>query len=107
MNLWNLFWMRSKDFLVAFSSSSRRAICSAGDKGGTVHSQMKVKPEWITPSSSQTRWVEFRLLHFQSKTLAVGVELWSVHALDVGHTSLVLAAVLDANRVFEDVGAFG
>jgi len=47
------------------------------------------------------------LLHLQSKALAVGVEFRGVHALDVGHAGLVLAAVLDTKGVLEDVGALG
>ena len=37
----------------------------------------------------------------------MAVEFRGVHALHVGHTGLVLAAMLDADGVFEDVHALG
>ncbi len=37
----------------------------------------------------------------------MAVELGGVHALDLGHTGLVLSLVLNTDRVFKDVRPFG
>ena len=40
--------------------------------------------------------IVFELLNLQRNTLAVTVEFWSVHALYLSHSGLILAAQLDS-----------
>ena len=47
------------------------------------------------------------LFHHQANALGVTVELGSIHALNVGHASLILAAVLYAHGIFKDIDSFG